>query len=275
MIQKSAGAHWLRNLLCGILIGAGAILPGVSGGVLAVVFGIYRPMMEMLTHPLATLPKYWKWLPPLGIGWAIGFWVFAKGIALALNYSASVTTWLFIGLIVGSFPQLFREAGREGHPRSAWISLMLCGAGMFAGLFYISRVAGIHVEPNFWWYGFCGVLWGAGTVIPGMTTASILMALDLYQPLMDGLSGMQFSILLSALPGMLLTIASLAHAVSWLFRKHYPQAFHGILGIVAASTLVIVPTVYRGAAEIVLALICGVGGFALAFLLGKLDRMEK
>jgi putative membrane protein len=152
---------------------------------------------------------------------------------------------------------------------------MLCGAGMFAGLFYISRVAGIHVEPNFWWYGFCGVLWGAGTVIPGMTTASILMALDLYQPLMDGLSGMQFSILLSALPGMLLTIASLAHAVSWLFRKHYPQAFHGILGIVAASTLVIVPTVYRGAAEIVLALICGVGGFALAFLLGKLDRMEK
>ena len=43
--RGSRTIHWLRNLLCGILIGAGAILPGVSGGVLAVVFDIYRPFM--------------------------------------------------------------------------------------------------------------------------------------------------------------------------------------------------------------------------------------
>ena len=49
--------HWLRNLLCGLLIGAGAILPGVSGGVLAVVFDIYRPFMEVLTHPRSAIPR--------------------------------------------------------------------------------------------------------------------------------------------------------------------------------------------------------------------------
>ena len=43
--------RWLRDFLCGVLIGAGAILPGVSGGVLAVVFDIYRPFMEVLTRP--------------------------------------------------------------------------------------------------------------------------------------------------------------------------------------------------------------------------------
>ena len=48
--------RWLRDLLCGILIGAGAILPGVSGGVLAVVFDIYRPFMEVLTHPKTAIP---------------------------------------------------------------------------------------------------------------------------------------------------------------------------------------------------------------------------
>lgn len=275
MKGRSAEFHWFRNLLCGILIGAAAILPGVSGGVLAVIFEIYRPMMEMLTHPVLSLPKYWKWIPPLGIGWAIGFWVFAKGIVLALNYSTAVTTWLFVGLIIGTLPQLLREAGKEGHPHSAWLSFALCGAAMFAALFYVSRVAAIHVEPNFWWFGFCGVLWGAGVVIPGMTTASILMALDLYQPLMDGLSQMRFSILLAAIPGMLLTIAALARVVSWLFEKHYAQAFHGILGIVVASTLVIIPVRYHGIGEILLAGICGAGGFALAFLLGKLDMQEK
>ena len=49
----------LRWMLCGVLIGAGAILPGVSGGVLAVIFGIYCPFMEVLTVPMQAIPKYW------------------------------------------------------------------------------------------------------------------------------------------------------------------------------------------------------------------------
>ena len=65
--------HWLRDLLCGALIGAGAILPGVSGGVLAVVFDIYRPFMELLTHPRAAIPKYWRWFLPIGLGCVAGF----------------------------------------------------------------------------------------------------------------------------------------------------------------------------------------------------------
>lgn len=272
MKKRSVWLHWLRNLLCGILIGAGAILPGVSGSVLAVVFGIYRPLMEMLTHPKLSIPKYWRWILPLGIGWAAGFLLFAKGIALAMEYSVSVTTWLFIGLIVGTVPQLFHEAGKEGRPRSAWISLVLCGAAMFFSLFYISHVAGMHVNPGFGWYSFCGALWGASVVVPGMTTASILMALDLYQPLMDGLSKMQFSILLAVIPSMLLTIAALAHAANWIFQKYYPQAFYGILGIVAASTLVIIPVSYRSIGEIFLSAVCCAAGFFLAYLLSRLDR---
>ena len=77
--------RWLRDLLCGALIGAGAILPGVSGGVLAVVFDIYRPFMEVLTHPRTAIPKYWKWFPPIALGWCAGFLGFAKGISAEGN----------------------------------------------------------------------------------------------------------------------------------------------------------------------------------------------
>lgn len=73
MSQPVGHIRWLRDLLCGVLLGAGAILPGVSGGVLAVVFGIYGPFMELLTRPRMVLPKYWRWLPPLAIGWCLGF----------------------------------------------------------------------------------------------------------------------------------------------------------------------------------------------------------
>ena len=57
--KQADRARWLRDLLCGALIGAGAILPGVSGGVLAVVFDVYRPMMETLAHPGRGIRKYW------------------------------------------------------------------------------------------------------------------------------------------------------------------------------------------------------------------------
>ena len=121
----------LRYLLCGALIGAGAILPGVSGGVLAVVFGIYRPFMEVLTHPRRALPKYWRMLIPLSIGWAAGFLGFAKGIAAALSLSDAVTTWLFIGLI----------GGLAGIAFSFLISLVInrivAGMGMEMTLSYI------------------------------------------------------------------------------------------------------------------------------------------
>lgn len=264
--------RWLRNLLCGVLIGAGAILPGVSGGVLAVVFDIYRPFMEVLTHPRRALPRYWRMMIPLGLGWVLGFLGIAKGISAAMTLSDAVTYWLFIGLIAGTAPSLFREAGKEGRSASAWGSFLLCAAAVFAGLFYVSRVVHVQVEPSFGWYNFCGALWGMGVVIPGMTSSSVMMALGLYQPMLEGLARLDLLVLSAALPGMALTIALLARLVTWFFRRHYAVAFHGILGFVAASTLVIIPTEYTGAGEMLLSALCAAAGFGLAFFLARMDK---
>ena len=270
--DQNFGIRWLRDLLCGVLIGAGAILPGVSGGVLAVVFDIYRPFMEVLTHPREAIPKYWRWFLPIGLGCAIGFLGFAKGIAAAIDVSSTVTTWLFIGLIVGTVPSLFREAGKEGRSIGSWVSMAVCAGAIFFSLFYVGKVICVTVEPNFWWYNFCGALWGMSLVIPGLTSSSVMMALGLYQPMLEGLARLDFLVLSACLPGMVLTILLLARLVSWFFRKHYSIAFHGIFGIVLASTLVIIPTSYVGAWEIVLSAVCCIGGFLLAYFMARLDR---
>jgi len=263
--------RWLRDLLCGILIGAGAILPGVSGGVLAVVFDIYRPFMEVLTHPKTAIPKYWIWFPPIAVGWCAGFLGFAKGIAAAISISDTVTTWLFIGLIVGTIPSLFREAGKEGRGAVSWVSLLVCALVVSGGLFYVSHIADVSVEPNFWWYNFCGALWGMSIVIPGMTSSSVMMALGLYQPMLEGLANLDLLVLSASIPGMVLAIVLLARFVNWFLREHYSVAFHGILGIVLASTLVIIPTEYASG-EGLLSVFCCIGGFLLAFLMARLDR---
>ena len=272
--RKRRRAHGRRDFLCGGLIGAGALLPGGSGGVLAVGFGIYRPFMEVLTRPRKAVPRYWRMLIPLCLGWAAGFLGVAKGVAAAMTLSDAVTYWLFIGLIVGTVPSLFREAGKEGRSAAAWVSFALCALAVFGGLFYVSRVAHAEVEPNFWWYNFGGVLWGMGIVIPGMTSSSVMMALGLYRPMLEGLARLDFLVLAAALPGMFLTIALLARLVTWFFRRHYAVAFHGILGFVLASTLVIVPTRYTGAGEAGLSALCCAAGFALAFFLARMEKQE-
>ena len=270
--DQNFGIRWLRDLLCGILIGAGAILPGVSGGVLAVVFDIYRPFMEVLTHPREAIPKYWRWFIPIGLGCAVGFLGFAKGIAAAIDVSSTVTTWLFIGLIVGTVPSLFRGAGEEGRSAGSWISMAVCAGAIFFSLFYVGKVICVTVEPNFWWYNFCGALWGMSLVIPGLTSSSVMMALGLYQPMLEGLAHLDIPVLASTVPGLVLSVLLLARLVTWFFRKHYSIAFHGIFGIVLASTLVIVPTDYVALWEIVLSAVCCIGGFLLAYFMARLDK---
>ena len=112
-------------------------------------------------------------------------------------------------------------------------------------------------------------------VIPGLTSSSIMMALGLYQPMLEGLARLDLLVLSACLPGMVLTMLLLARLVSWFFRRHYAVAYHGILGIVLASTLVIVPTAYTGWGEVALSALCCAGGYYLASFLDKLDQRTR
>ena len=153
--------------------------------------------------------------------------------------------------------------------------LAVCALAIFASLFYVGRVIHVTVEPSFLWYNFCGVLFGMSLVIPGLTSSSVMMALGLYQPMLAGLARLDLLVLSACLPGMVIAMLLLARLVSWFFRRHYAVAYHGILGIVLASTLVIVPTAYTGWGEVVLSALCCAGGFWLASFLDKLDRRSK
>ncbi|MBQ8537313.1 MAG: DUF368 domain-containing protein, partial [Clostridia bacterium] len=91
--------QWLLKVVQGAFIGVGAILPGVSGGVLCVLFGIYQPMMALFSHPGKALKKYYKLFIPILLGWAIGFVALSKLVELAFGEDYAVATCLFFGLI--------------------------------------------------------------------------------------------------------------------------------------------------------------------------------
>ena len=98
----------------GSLIGLGAVLPGISGGVLCVVFGIYKTIMEFLADPFRKFKTHVPKIFPFGIGGVIGFLGVANLLSILLEKYPDPSVCVFIGLITGMLPSLFREAGKEG-----------------------------------------------------------------------------------------------------------------------------------------------------------------
>ena len=101
----------------GSLIGVGAVLPGISGGVLCVIFGIYKTIMEFLAAPVRNFKTHVPKLIPVGIGGVIGFLGIANLLSFLLDRYPAQSVCVFIGLISGMVPSLFREAGeKEKYP---------------------------------------------------------------------------------------------------------------------------------------------------------------
>lgn len=230
----------LLRILEGILIGLGAVLPGVSGGVLCVVFGVYKPMMELLANPINSIKRYYATLLPLILGIGIGFLGVARILGVVLTKYPSQSVCLFVGLITGMLPSLFRQAGERGRNRSSYISMAACFVVILALLSSLKLVS-VKIVPNFGWYMFCGFCLVLSVIVPGMSSSTLLMPLGLYTPFVDGIGRFNFSVLIPAGIGALITLLILARAINRLFEDHFSVAFHGIVGIVTAATVVIIP----------------------------------
>ena len=122
---------FLGKVLQGALIGLGAVLPGISGGVLSVVFGVYRPIMELLADPLRKWKTHLPRLLPYMIGSAAGFLGVANLLSYVLETYPEQSVCVFVGLIGGMLPSLWREAGEQGRKQDRLRS-DVCGNDFFA-----------------------------------------------------------------------------------------------------------------------------------------------
>lgn len=274
MKEKNTGAlRWILRVLQGMLVGVGAVLPGISGGVLCVVFGIYKPVMELLSNPIKKFKTHVPRLLPVIVGAALGFLGVAKILAFFLEKYPDPSVCLFVGLIAGMLPSLFREAGEQGRTKGSWVSLVVAFVVVLSLLLSLNLLS-VSIIPNFGWYLFCGFCAALSIIAPGMSFSTLLMPLNLYTPFVDGIGNLDLSVLIPAGIGAVVTILCLAKAVDALFNHFYSFAFHAIVGIVIAATLVIIPfgsfTVSVSGA--VVNVVCLVIGIVAALALDKFNQ---
>ena len=268
-VSDKSPALMLMRVLQGALIGGGAILPGVSGGVLAVVFGIYRPMMELLSHPFRALKKNLWLFIPIVIGVGIGFVGFAKLMALLFAEDSPYPISLFVGLILGTVPSLLKTARSQGRkPAADMTALILTFAGLLAFLIILEGTGSMNLTLTPVWALISGLIWGFSLIVPGLSSSSILIFMGLYKSIMDDVGRLQLGTVIPLLLGIALVAFLFARVIDSLFNKHFSVASHAIVGLVLASTIMIIPRVYAGLGQILLCLSLAVIGFAGAWYLG-------
>ena len=265
---------FLFKLLQGILIGLGAVLPGISGGVLCVVFGVYAPIMALLSNPFRAFKKYALTLLPIVIGMGIGFLGVSKALGILLKAYPDASVCLFVGLIIGMLPSLFLEARSKGPVETKDYAAMAIAFVVVFSLLLLLNEFSVRITPNFGWYLFCGFCLALSVIAPGMSFSTLLMPLGLYTPFVEGIGNIDFSILVPGGIGALLTVIILAKGMNYLLQKHHSTVSHLIIGIIIAATLPIIP--YAGFVSSIQSgitnALCLIFGLVAALLLDRFNR---
>ena len=271
-LGKSQIIDWLIRLIKGALVGIGAIVPGLSGGVIAVVFGIYEPLMRFLGNLRVKFVKNVIYFLPIGIGGVLGVVGFSAVVDYAFTHFAAQFTWLFIGFISGTFPSLYKTSGKEGRKPWHWLLLFGMAVGTFYYMFWMETIRNVTLTPNIWLWLLSGLLMGLGLVVPGMSPSNFLIYLGLYQPMASGIRQLNFGVIIPIIIGVVICILIFAKLISWLFNKAYPIMYHLILGIVVGSTAAIIPRGVTGLSTIAVCVLLFALGAAGSFALSKLDE---
>ncbi len=268
----NTAAAWLIRFFKGLLAGIGAITPGLSGGVLMVVFGIYEPLVRWLADIRHKFVEHLRFFLPVGIGGVLGVIAFSAVIDFAFQNYAAQFIWLFIGFIAGTVPSLVKTAGLQGRKQWHWALMAIAAVGIFFLMRWMETIRAVQVQPGFAAWMLSGALTGLGLVVPGLSPSNFLIYLGLYQPMANGIKSLQFGVIIPLILGVVLVIFVFAKLVNWLFTKHYALMYHLIIGVVLGSTAAIIPAGVRGFGMILVCALLFALGAAASFALARLDE---
>ncbi|WP_137627103.1 DUF368 domain-containing protein [Lactiplantibacillus pingfangensis] len=276
----------LKRFFKGVIIALGFILPGVSGGVLAAILGIYERLLGFMAHFRRNFKRDFWYFVPVGLGGIVGIALLSAPLEYLLAHAQVILLWGFAGAIIGTLPALTQTASAK-TPRDTIDYLWFFGTLLISGtlLFFMSDIFG-QIPANFGGFVLAGVLIALGVLVPGLSPSNLLLILGLFTPMLTGFK--QFNLLGVYLPiaiGGALAMVLFSKGMELLIQRFHSRVYHFILGIVVASTiLILVPNPkaaesisYAGATPMTivysgLALIAGV---ALGYWMSRLELKYK
>jgi putative membrane protein len=243
---------WLALMLRGMAMGVAELVPGVSGGTIAFVTGIYDELVRTLARfRLESLQLLWRdglrafwqshnltFLLVLGIGMVVAVLSFARLFEYLLDHVPVLVWAFFFGLIAASVVQI----GRYRQVRALLVFGLL---GMVLALLVLQAGAR-EVEAPLWMYFVGGMVAVSAWLLPGVSGSFLLLALGLYEPVLRAINGGEWLIPLILLVGCAVGILSFARLLSWLMTRVREPMLAGLTGFMAGALPRLWPWQYDG-----------------------------
>lgn len=242
--------NWLRTALAGLIIGTGAAAPGISGGSIAVATGIYEQFFAALGGIKRQFGKSIRFLLPLAVGGAAGAACFVFGISYLLARWPTATAYAFFGLMVGTFPSVRRRCDKQGFKWAYLIPFISAIAATVAAFVLLDDRLG-NLQLTAPTMALCGVIYGLGTIIPGVSSSLILMSMEVYRPILQAITAGDLATLWPMIAGAALTVLLLIGLINRLFERAYSVASYTFFGLLVGSTAVMLPPLPRTPDEII------------------------
>lgn len=258
---------FFNRIICGIALGIGAVLPGVSGGILAISLGLYEKMMLAIGTLFHKFKENFRYLLPLGIGGVIGILLGSNVLSMLISRYEAQLISLFTGLVLGSLPELFAQVRLDGPKlRAKHIVAALIGLGIVL-LFALgeSTVVGNATVAELTIPGalLSGAVLSVGTIIPGISSSFILVYLGLYPAVIATIASvMDLKTLandgliaaLQTFSEHLLPLLAMAGAfalvsigiikfVNRMLKRHHATSYAAVIGFVLGSVALVVPNI--------------------------------
>lgn len=241
--------------LKGIVLGVAFVIPGVSGGTLAVLMGIYEQLIEAASNfykSIDNFKKYFMYLLPIGLGIVFSVGVFAKIIKYGLDKAPIITILIFLGMIIGGIPSLARNVkGTKINLKD--MSLMLVGLIIVITMMLFHKSNSNVVLTNMNYIGYItlflvGMIAAVTMVVPGISGSFTLMLLGYYEPVINlvnditSLKNLNTNLILMGvfLLGVFLGIIFISKIIEWCLKHYKRETYYCIIGFVLSSVISVI-----------------------------------
>lgn len=239
----------------GIVLGVAFVIPGVSGGTLAVLMGIYEELIEAASNfykSIANFKKYFMYLLPIGLGVVFSVAVFAKLIKFGLDKAPIITILIFLGMIIGGIPALVRNVkGTKINLKD--MTLMLVGLIIVISMLIFHKSNSNVVLTNMSISGYItlflvGAIAAVTMVVPGISGSFTLMLIGYYEPVLNLVNditsfknlGSNLILMGTFMLGVFIGIIFISKIIEWCLKHYKRETYYAIIGFVLSSIISVI-----------------------------------
>jgi len=241
-------------LIKGILVGFAFVIPGVSGGTLALYLGIYEKLVHSIGNIFREFKKSLSFLIPVFLGIGISVIALAKLFDILLTWNSFVVIGFFIGLILGGIKQIYREACQKKPSISGILSFSIAFTIVILLVIFDKLKSSPGIEyidisvTNLILVFFLGMAASITMIVPGVSGSALLMVLGFYTAIVSNVAGniLDFSNIVYNLEiiipfglGAAAGIIIFSRLIEYVLKNFKTQAYLAILGFVIASCIAI------------------------------------